>query len=75
MSEKRAGQVLGRRIQEVRESRGLSRHDVAARAKITFATMGNIESCGKLPTFRTLYRISKALECDMGELVTVVDAA
>ena len=63
--------VTGKRIQELREKQGLTQLDLAARIEGDFDTtnVSRIESGRTNPTLYTLYRIAKALEVDINELL------
>ena len=63
--------VTGKRIQELREKQGLTQLDLAAKIEGDFDTtnVSRIESGRTNPTLYTLYRIAKALEVDINELL------
>jgi len=60
--------LTGKRIQELRKSRGLSQDQVAERADISPNYLSRIE-CGKEnPTLDMLIKLSHALEVEMWEM-------
>ncbi len=63
--------VTGKRIQELREKQGLTQLDLAAKIEGDFDTtnVSRIESGRTNPTLYTLYRIAKALEVDINQLL------
>ena len=63
---------VGKRIQELRESKGLTQVDLAGKIHGVFDTtnVSRIESGRTNPTLYTLYRIAEALEVDLKDLVT-----
>ena len=63
--------VTGKKIQELREKQGLTQLDLAAKIEGDFDTtnVSRIESGRTNPTLYTLYRIAKALEVDINELL------
>jgi transcriptional regulator with XRE-family HTH domain len=62
---------VGKRIQSLRLSKGLSQVDLVGRIEgdIDTTNISRIESGRTNPTLYTLYRISKALEVSLEELV------
>lgn len=64
---------LGSRIQSIRESKGLSQVDLAARmlGKFDTTNISRIESGRTNPTIFTLYRIATALEVPLEKLMEV----
>ena len=63
--------VTGKKIQELREKQGLTQLDLAAKIEGDFDTtnVSRIESGRTNPTLYTLYRIAKALEVNINELL------
>lgn len=63
--------LIGNRIKEVRESRGLSQVELVGKmqGEIDPTNISRIESGRTNPTFYTLYRIAEALEVSVKELV------
>ena len=62
--------IIGKKIQEIRVSKGLSQVDLAAKIQgnIDTTNISRIESGRTNPTLHTLYRISQALEVSIVEL-------
>lgn len=62
---------LGKRIQELRESKGFSQVDLAGKmlGKFDTTNISRIESGRNNPTIFTLYRIAEALEIPLQELL------
>ena len=52
---------IGRRLRELRESRGLSLSEVARRAGIGKATLSGLETGSRNPTLETLYAVTAQL--------------
>ncbi|HSD08173.1 helix-turn-helix transcriptional regulator [Flavobacterium sp.] len=63
--------IIGKSIQDVRVSKGLSQVDLVGKmqGKIDTTNISRIESGRTNPTIYTLYRISQALEVSLEELV------
>ncbi|UMB52623.1 helix-turn-helix domain-containing protein [Lutibacter sp. A64] len=63
--------LIGKRIQEIRLSKGLSQVDLVGKVegKIDTTNISRIESGRTNPTLFTLYRISQALEVSLSEIV------
>ncbi len=64
---------VGKRIQELRESKGLTQVDLAGKIHGVFDTtnVSRIESGRTNPTLYTLYRIAEALEVPLVKLVDI----
>lgn len=62
---------LGKRIQELRESKGFSQVDLAGKmlGKFDTTNISRIESGRNNPTIFTLFRIAEALEMPLQELL------
>jgi transcriptional regulator with XRE-family HTH domain len=60
---------LGRNIQELREARGLSQHQIARIAGIPRATWANLESGAANPTLAVLVKVAQALQVRLEELI------
>jgi len=65
--------LVGKRIKEIRESKGLAQLDVAVRMEgnIDTTNISRIESGRTNPTVYTLFRISQALEVPMSDLFNI----
>lgn len=63
--------IVGKRIQDIRVSKGLSQVDLIGKMEGLFdpTNISRIESGRTNPTIHTLYRISQALEVPLAELV------
>lgn len=66
-------QIIGKRIQHLREERCLTQVDLAGKIEGEFDTtnVSRIESGRTNPTLYNLYRISKALEVSLSELLNI----
>ncbi|MGI6572392.1 MAG: helix-turn-helix domain-containing protein [Fermentimonas sp.] len=66
---------VGGNIRLIRESKGLTQMDVAAKMEgnIDTSNISRIEQGRTNPTILTLYRISKALGVPLSQLVDIVD--
>ena len=64
---------IGGRLREVRESRGLSQRDVAARAGLTSSAISLIEQNKSSPSVASLKRLLDAIPMNMSEFFTVVE--
>ena len=60
---------VGARIRYLRRDRSLSQEELALRAGLNPAYYGQVERGTKCPTIDTLYKISKALDVSLPELV------
>lgn len=65
--------ITGKRIQEIRELKGLTQVDLAGKIEGVFDTtnVSRIESGRTNPTLFTLHRISVALEVTLPELLDI----
>lgn len=59
---------FGRRIRDLRKSKGYSQESFADHANIHRTYMGGIERGERNPTLTTIYRLADALEVDPSEL-------
>lgn len=66
---------IGRRIKDLRESKGLSQVDLVGRieGKIDTTNISRIESGRTNPTIFTLHRIAEALEVPLHQLTNYID--
>ena len=64
---------LGKKVQEIREKKGLTQVDLAGKIRGEFDTtnVSRIESGRTNPTIYTLYRIAEALEIPLVELMDI----
>lgn len=61
--------AFGKRVREVRKSKGISQEGLAEMADIDRSYMGNIERGEKNVTLKKAYEISDALEIEIYDLV------
>lgn len=59
---------LAKRLQEIREGKGLSQRDLSELSKVHFNTISGIESRGHKPRPSTLRRLAEALDVDVEDL-------
>lgn len=65
---KAVSKKLGKRIQEVRSSRGLSQEQVALEAGLNRAYVGYIERGERNPSIQTVAKIANTLQVPIDEL-------
>ena len=65
-------QKMGRRIQEVRKSRGITQSELAQKVDLSTKYISNIECGFKTPTMDTFIAIANALQCDANSLLSDV---
>lgn len=65
-------QKVGRRIQEVRKSRGLTQAELSQMVNLSTKYISNIECGFKTPKLNTFVAIANALQCDANLLLTDV---
>src|SRR5882724_11661257 len=65
---------LVRLLKEERERRGISKYAIAAKTGLAQQTVGYAERGLTSPSFDTIYRMARALEIDLGELVRRAEA-
>jgi transcriptional regulator with XRE-family HTH domain len=61
---------VGARVRAVRESRGLSLHDIALRTDMDVSLLEQIEDGAMAPPLGTVIRLAKALEMKMGYFIS-----
>lgn len=59
---------VGQQIQKLRESKGLSQQDLAAKCNFEKSNMSRLEAGRVNPTLSTLEKVAKALEVTLVEL-------
>jgi transcriptional regulator with XRE-family HTH domain len=59
---------IGKQIQKLRESKGLSQQDLAAKCNFEKSNMSRLEAGRVNPTLSTLEKVAKALEVTLVEL-------
>lgn len=62
-------QKFGQKIQKVRQSKGITQEELAARLGMHRTYIGLIERGERNPTIRTLYKIAKALKVPASDLL------
>ncbi len=65
-------QKVGRRIQEVRKSRGLTQSELSQMVDLSTKYISNIECGFKTPKLNTFVAIANALQCDANLLLSDV---
>lgn len=68
MSENSLQINVGQQIQKLRESKGLSQQDLAAKCNFEKSNMSRLESGRVNPTLSTLEKVAKALDVSLVEL-------
>ncbi|WP_396154764.1 helix-turn-helix domain-containing protein [Flavobacterium macrobrachii] len=59
---------VGKQIQKIRESKGLSQQDLAAKCNFEKSNMSRLETVRVNPTLSTLVKVAKALDVSLIEL-------
>lgn len=59
---------LGIRIKDLREKRGMTRHELSMLSMVNYTTLMNIENGRRNPKVETIYRISIFLDVKMKDL-------
>ena len=57
------------RLEEIRKAKGLSQIEVANAIGMTQAYVSGLESGKKSPSFETLVKLARALDCTLDDLV------
>ena len=65
-----AGELLGDRVRNAREMRGLTLQDVGSRTGISVDTLKQVESNETIPPLGELVKLGKALEMKMGYFIS-----
>jgi transcriptional regulator with XRE-family HTH domain len=60
---------VGNKLKEIRTSRLLTQEELAEKAGVSAATVGNVERNNQEPHFRTIRKLAKALDVDPTELL------
>src|SRR5437764_551448 len=68
------GALFGARLREMRIERGLTQPDLANQVGTSASNISDLERGIKVPTLTTIARLAKALECNVTELVEVLDS-
>jgi len=67
------GVIFGRHLRELRLARGLTQQQLAATIESNHPFISNMERGLTLPGLAMLVRLADALECNVSELVEVLD--
>lgn len=62
---------IGKRIKQIREEKGISQQDLAAKCDFEKSNMSRIEAGKTNLTIKTAYKISNALEIKLSELLDI----
>lgn len=60
---------LSKRIRKLREEKGISQEKLAFKAKIHRNYLGSLERGEQNPSYLVLFKLSKALEIDLSDLL------
>lgn len=71
MTEKVLLKKIGNRIKEIRTEKGLSQQELAAELDYEKSNMSRLESGTTNPKIATLYRVAKALNIPLSELLEI----
>lgn len=69
----REGEIFGAHLRKLRLARGLTQGEVAERCATSIAFISNVERGVMLPGLAVLLRLGDALECNVSQLVKVLD--
>ncbi len=64
-------QQIGLNIKTIRTAKGITQQELAAAIDYEKSNMSRLEKGGTNPTIYTLYRVSQALDVDLGELLSL----
>jgi transcriptional regulator with XRE-family HTH domain len=67
------GPLFGARLREMRSERGLTQPEIAARIGTSASNISDLERGIKVPTLTTVARLADALDCNVTDLVGVLD--
>lgn len=59
------------RLKEIRKEKGLSQYELADKIGIQSSTLSRYELEQRVPNFYMAYKIAKALECPMEDLIAI----
>ena len=68
MSENSLQIIVGKNIQKIRESKGFSQQELAAKCNFEKSNMSRLEAGRVNPTLSTLEKVAKALDVSLAEL-------
>jgi transcriptional regulator with XRE-family HTH domain len=66
-------EIFGNRLRELRAAAGLTQRGLAALSGTSSAAISNFEAGNNAPTLGTLVRLAEALDCNVSDLVSVLD--
>jgi transcriptional regulator with XRE-family HTH domain len=67
------GALFGARLRELRIARGRTQPELAAHVGTSASNISDLERGIKVPTLTTVARLADALDCNVSELVEVLD--
>jgi transcriptional regulator with XRE-family HTH domain len=67
------GLLFGARLRELRIARGLTQPEIAQRVGTSASNISDLERGIKVPTLTTVARLADALDCNVTDLVNVLD--
>lgn len=65
-------ETLGKRLQRIRESRGMTQDKLASKAKVSVFNVRNWEQGHRTPSLTAVYHLARALGVTMEELAVCV---
>ena len=65
-------QMIGARIKEIRNRKGVTQEDIAARMEISPKYLSSIERGKENPTLNTLINLAQALNGDIGDIFSSI---
>ncbi len=68
IGQKQTKEKLGRRVQKLRKSMGLSQEELAEKIKISRTHMGHVEQGRKSPSLKVMTKLAKALKVKISDL-------
>lgn len=68
------GALFGARLREMRIARGLTQPEIAEHVGTSASNISDLERGIKVPTLTTVARLADALDCNVTELVEVLDS-
>ncbi len=68
-----SGEVMGERLRELRQKRGLTQIDLAERMGMPQGRISEIERGLHVPNLDTILRLAAALECKPSAVISVFD--
>lgn len=67
------GALLGDRVRELRQKRGMTQVDLGERLGIPQSRISEIEKGSRVPNLETILRLALALECKPSTLMAIFD--